>query len=260
MPLPNDAPSSDASKNPPTEYAGAASPPAQPAVSLTAEHLDPLRLSALMASRLCHDLINPVGALSSGLEVLNDPAMDDEMHDDALELVKSSAEKAVALLKFARLAYGQSGGIAMDVPLDEARLALEGLFAWCKPSLEWRLAPDAAPKEQVKALLALAHAAADCVPRGGVVAIAGAPGEFKIEATGPRVFLNDDVARALRGEGDALQPKQAPLFLAGLAARRVGGALSASVDGERVVMNIVFDAAGAAQAAVRDAASALTQG
>ncbi|MGF1545453.1 MAG: histidine phosphotransferase family protein [Parvularculaceae bacterium] len=202
--------------------------------------LDPIRLSALLSSRLCHDLVNPLAALTTGLEMYADPDEDAETREEAFELVETNARKAVDVLKFARLAYGQSGGLDMDVPLDEARAALEGLFAWFKADLDWRLGSGYAPKERVKALLVLAQAAADCAPRGGVVAVSQDAEGYVVEASGERVYLNESLSRALGGETDALEPKESPLLIAGLAARKAGGAASARRDEGRVTLRLDF--------------------
>jgi len=193
----------------------------------SADQIDAVSLSALMSSRLCHDLINPIGALSSGLEVLGDPSMDQSMKEAALDLIKSSAEKSVALLKYARLAYGASGGLGAELPYDEARRVLEALLAWTKASLEWRIAPGYAPKDEVKALLILGAAAADCVPRGGNIIIAGEKGGYGIEVTGQRVIVQEEMLRALAGDAAELKPKFTPHYLSGLAARAAGGGIEA---------------------------------
>ena len=202
--------------------------------------LDAIALSSLISSRICHDLVNPVGALSSGLDVLNDPTMDDEaMTEAALDLVRQSAEKSVALLKFARLAYGVSGGHGAEVPLDEAKEILLGLFAWSKADLDWRLKPAHAPKEVVKSLMILAQAAGDCVPRGGVVSVFEADGGVTIRAEGPRIFLNDSIAKALAGDTQDLSPKNTPLYLAGLMCRERGGFVEAMVlEAQAVVFRV----------------------
>lgn len=187
------------------------------------EEIDAVNLSALMSSRLCHDLVNPIGALSSGLEVLGDPSMDQSMKEAALDLIKSSAEKSVALLKFARLAYGASGGIGAELPFEEARNVLQALLAWTKASLDWRIAPGYAPKDEVKAILVLGAAAADCVPRGGAIVIAGDRGSYEITVTGQRVIVQDDMVRSLAGDLTELKPKFTPHYLSGLAARAAGG-------------------------------------
>ncbi|HBK92624.1 MAG TPA: histidine phosphotransferase [Parvularcula sp.] len=192
--------------------------------------LDAVSLSALMSSRLCHDLINPVGALSSGLEVLADPSMDETMKDAAIDLIKTSAEKSVALLKYARLAYGASGGAGESLPFEEARSVLQGMFAWSKASLDWRIAPGYAPKDEVKALLVLALSAADCAPRGGNVVVEGERGAYSIRVSGGRIIVQDDMIRALAGDSAELKPKFAPHYLTGLAARAAGGGAEMTVE------------------------------
>lgn len=196
--------------------------------SVDTNEIDAVSLSALISSRICHDLVNPIGALSSGLEVLSDPSMDSSMQEAALDLIKSSAEKSVALLKYARLAYGASGGHGVELPFEEAKNVLEALLAWSKAKLDWRIAPDHAPKDEVKALLVMGAAAADCVPRGGEVVIEGARGAYEIRVTGQRVIMQEDLIKALAGDTAELKPKFTPHYLSGLAARAVGGAITAS--------------------------------
>lgn len=207
---------------------------------------DALSLSALMSSRLCHDLINPVGALSSGLEVLADPSMDETMKEAAIDLIKSSAEKSVALLKYARLAYGASGAAGAELPFEEAHHVLSAMFGWSKATLDWRIAPGYAPKDEVKAILVLAMAAADCAPRGGVVAVEGGRGDYGVKASGGRIIVQDDMIRALQGDMTELKPKFAPHFLTGLAARAAGGGVAVRVEDGVVSFSARFAPAAAA--------------
>ncbi len=204
------------------------------------EDLDAVSLSALMSSRLCHDLVNPIGALASGLEVLCDPEMDEAMKEAAVDLIKASAEKSVALLKYARLAYGAAGAAGAELPFNEARNVLTALLAWTKASLDWRIVSGQAPKDEVKAVLVLGAAAADCVPRGGAVLIDGGQGAYEIRVTGARVIVQDDMLRALAGEIAELKPKFTPHYLSGLAARRTGGDITAARDEEGLSLRIRF--------------------
>lgn len=193
---------------------------------------DALDLSALISSRVCHDLINPVGAISSGLEVLDDPDIDGSMRDAAFDLIRSGASKAIALLAYARLAYGAAGGFGAEISLDDARKVLEELFATTKASLDWQLGSGLAPKENVKVLLTLAYAAADAVPRGGDVVISGAIEEFRIVATGKKVLLPDGLAAALSGETDELSPKFTPALIASRLAELRGGKISVALEND----------------------------
>lgn len=210
------------------------------AVEREPAELDPVALSALLSSRLCHDLINPVGAVGSGLEVLDDQGVDPSMREAALDLIRTGGGKSIALLKFARLAYGAAGGFGAEIPLEEAEAVLRDLFSWTKAELVWRVRLGMAPKDEVKALLILGAAAADCVPRGGVVTISGEPFDLHIEVTGARVILNEEFVTALRGETAELKPKFAPAYLAGLLARRTGGAVNAALTGEKVGISARF--------------------
>jgi len=204
---------------------------------------DPIALSALLSSRVCHDLINPVGAIGSGLEVLDDPAMEDTMRDAALDLIRSGAKKALALLTYARLAYGAAGGFGAQISMDDARTAMEAVYENLKPELQWELAGGLAAKENVKALLILANAAADCIPRGGVVTIKGDINAFTITAAGKRIYLQEDLVKALEGDGRGITPKFTPALIAGRLIVSTGGAVSASVDDEKAEISVRFGAA-----------------
>ena len=81
--------------------------------------LSALDLAALLASRVCHDIISPVGALANGLEVLEEDQGED-MHAFAMELINKSARSASAKLKFSRLAFGASGSAGAHIDTGEA--------------------------------------------------------------------------------------------------------------------------------------------
>ncbi|MEX6631981.1 histidine phosphotransferase family protein [Hyphococcus lacteus] len=201
---------------------------------------DALALSALLSSRVCHDLINPVGALSSGLEVLDDPAMEGAMHEAAMDLIRAGAQKAIALLSYARLAYGAAGGFGAQISLEDAKKALEGLFEITKPDLEWGIGTGLAAKENVKVLLVLAYAAADCVPRGGTVSISGDIESFTIVATGKKVLLNDDLVKVLSGDASDLTPKNTPALIASQLVTSVGGSVKVARTEEAVTFKAAF--------------------
>ncbi len=203
--------------------------------------VDPLTLSALLASRLCHDLVNPVGALGSGVEVLEEDGMDETMREAAVDLIKTGGAKSVALLKYARIAYGAAGGRGAELPLEEAAEIMKGVFEWAKADLNWRIEPGYAPKEVVKSLMILTHYASDCAPRGGVVDVSAAADGYAIAVEGARILLADGLGPALAGEAADLTPKFAPAYVAGLMARERGGAVSVAREREdRVVFSARF--------------------
>ncbi len=201
---------------------------------------DALALSALLSSRVCHDLINPVGAVGSGLEVLDDPSMEGSMREAAMDLIQSGAKKAIALLSYARLAYGAAGGFGAQISLEDARKVLEGVYETHKADLEWGLGADLAAKENVKVLLILAYAAADCVPRGGKVSLTGDINNFIITATGKKVLLNESLVRALGGDARDIAPKFTPALIAARMVTGVGGAMSADLTDDVVTFRASF--------------------
>ena len=113
-------------------------------------------LASLLCSRLCHDLMSPVGALNNGIELLADET-DPEMREKCLELLADSARASANKLKFFRLAFGAAGGFGEEIDTHEAEAALEGLFgAERRIELGWVVGDDKLPKVAVKVLLNLA--------------------------------------------------------------------------------------------------------
>src|SRR5919112_1555164 len=124
-------------------------------------------LASLLCSRLCHDLMSPVGALNNGIELLADEH-DPEMREKCLELLADSARASANKLKFFRLAFGAAGGFGDEIDTHEARAALEGVFgAERRIELGWMVADDKLPKGAVKLLLNLALLGGDALVRGG---------------------------------------------------------------------------------------------
>lgn len=204
------------------------------------DDLDSLALCALLSSRVCHDLINPVGAIGSGLEVLDDPELEGGMREAALELIRSGASKAIALLKYARIAYGAGGAYGAEISLDDVHSALGGVYESLKPTLDWRLGGGMAPKDNAKVLLILAYAAADCAPRGGEITISGAINEFTITATGKKLYLAEDLTKAFAGDARGIAPKFTPALIAAQIVANQKGQLTAQRVEDKVFFNVKF--------------------
>ena len=203
---------------------------------------DPIDLSALLASRVCHDLINPVGAIHSGLSMLEEDSDDETMREMSENLVREGTEKALALLSYARLAYGAAGGYGAEIKMEDAERVLTDLFKTTKADLVWKLPNRMAPKNFAKVALILGAAGADCVPRGGTVEIAEEKGDIHLTITGDRLFLNDEFIDALSGHRSELKPKFAPAYIAGQFARENGGSISATRDEKTITMIARFGA------------------
>ena len=177
-------------------------------------------LASLLCSRLCHDLLSPVGALNNGLELMADE-QDPEMRERCLELLNESARASASKLKFFRLAFGAAGGFGDNIDTREAKAALEGLFGADKRvELGWMVEDDELSKGAVKLLLNLALIAGDALVRGGRLDVGvertGSGLELVIRAEGPRILL-DPTLRETLGKGSAdgtVEPRAAGAWLA----------------------------------------------
>ncbi len=193
--------------------------------------MNEIELASLVASRVCHDVINPVGAISNGIEILESES-DSGMREHAIALIASSAKQASAKLKLCRLAYGSMGSAGDHFSLGEAREALEGYLRESKTRLDWRAPAMIVPKDTAKLTLNLAMAALETIPRGGTLSVAAEETALGLTLTasaeGPSPRLNEDVRLALTGEvpfaelsGRYVQP-----YLTGLIARSLGTAVA----------------------------------
>ncbi len=149
--------------------------------------LSALDLAALVSSRICHDIISPVGAITNGLEVLDDDGNED-MREFAMDLIRKSARQASAKLQFARLAFGAAGSAGSEIDLGDARSVAEGFLENEKADIEWNVPRLLMAKNKVKLLLNLVLIANQCVPRGGTIKVnmegdAASP-SFELRATG----------------------------------------------------------------------------
>ena len=159
-------------------------------------------LAAHLAGRLCHDLISPVSAIVSGLDLLEDPSAQD-MRDDAMNLIAQSARKLANALSFARIAYGSSASAETFDPKD-----LEGLtraiFGHVRAELDWAVESERLDKPAARALLNLAQLGATALPTGGVARLTVESGEqamtLRLEAKGPRVRLRPEAQAGLKGQ------------------------------------------------------------
>jgi len=177
-------------------------------------------LASLLCSRLCHDLMSPVGALNNGIELLADED-DPEMREKCLELLEDSARASANKLKFFRLAFGAAGGFGEEIDTAEAEGALEGVFGpERRIELGWVVNEGKLPKGAVKLLLNLALLAGDALVRGGRLDV-GAENrdgvvELVIRAEGPRILLDPVLRETLTrgGSGGTIEPRAAGACLA----------------------------------------------
>ena len=189
-----------------------------------------MQVAELLASRLCHDLVGPIGAVNNGMELLEDEDLG--MSEDAIQLSASSARQAANLLQFYRLAYGMAGGrIGTDFGALQELAA--GLLASSKATLDWTAAQPAgdAPEGLGKLLLNLIMLGEECLPRGGTLGVAlsnGAAGlEVVVTASGTGARLRDDSRPVLAGDVviDELTPRNVHGYFTRLLAQRMGSEL-----------------------------------
>ena len=193
--------------------------------------------ASLLCSRLCHDLLSPVGALNNGIELLADET-DPEMRARCMELLAESARTSANKLKFFRLAFGAAGGFGEQVDSREALVALEGLHGAGKVKLGWMVEAPTLPKVALKVLLNLALIAGDALVRGGQLDIGAEGGEIVIRAEGPRLILDPELKNALLGEADPdmISPRAAAAWLVHLLVSEHDGSVQVSQPEEGVLM------------------------
>ena len=165
--------------------------------------LGDLELAALVSSRICHDVINPVAAIANGLEMLGEEP-DQAMREAAMDLIRKSAAQASAKLQFARLAFGAAGSAGAEIDLRDAeKVARDFVGGSGKHQVNWRGPAVTLPKNKVKLLLNLVALGVVALPRGGTITveIGGVPPSvsFAVRATGDAARLADQVRSLLSG-------------------------------------------------------------
>lgn len=197
-----------------------------------------VEFASLLCSRLCHDLLSPVGALNNGIELLADEN-DPEMRARCLELLAESARASANKLKFFRLAFGAAGGFANSVDTREAKAAIEGLFGPDgRIQLGWMVSEPAMAKGAIKILLNLSLIAGDALVRGGRLDIGAEGGEIVVRAEGPRLVLDPELRDALLGKlgDDGVTPRAAAAWLVHSLAADIGGQIQISEPDEGVLL------------------------
>jgi histidine phosphotransferase ChpT len=189
------------------------------------------KLTALVASRICHDMVEPMSAIIQGLEMIK--GGDGKTDPDALALLDHGVNKAWAKLEFFR--FAMAGAVAEgDSELEEGRAVAEKLYSALKPELNWNAPAVKMSRPAVRVIVNLLLIANECLPRGGTVEITARKeaegGAVIVTASGPRAKLKDTTALALKAEGDLSGHTIQPTLTA-LLARQGGVALSA-VEGE----------------------------
>lgn len=208
--------------------------------------LESLDLAALLCSRVCHDVISPVGAIVNGLEVL-DGEKDPSMREFALDLISKSSKLASARLKFARLAFGAAGSKGAEIDLGDAQNVAQETFPDEKTKLFWNAPQIMLPKNQIKLLLNLVMISTGTIPRGGEIHVDVKHENdktcFVVETKGSHARIPNHIETLLAGESEtgsidahAIQP-----FYTGMIAREahMDITLTATDEGVRILSNSI---------------------
>ncbi len=200
--------------------------------------LSDLDLAALLCSRVCHDIISPVGAIANGLELMDDPETDAAMKATALDMVRSSAKTATAKLKFCRIAFGASGSAGAHIDLGEAGETAREFVGNEKVKLDWQAPRENRPKAEVKLLLNMLLLAMAGIPRGGVVTVSVDGQKLRVRAQGERAKLPQAMADILHGEtpAEALDARMVQPYYTRLVAQSASLAVNMGMDGEDAVL------------------------
>ena len=197
-----------------------------------------LTLATLLSSRICHDLISPVGAINNGLELFVEES-DEEMREASMAIIRSSAASASAKLEFMRVCFGAAGSMAETISLEEPRRLSEKLVANGKVALDWQAGAVTLDKEAVKLLMNFILIGFESLPRGGTLSV-GARREgatnLVVSARGPKARFPEKLADVLRNGAELsdLEPKASGVFLAHQLARSLDATLHVAVEDERV--------------------------
>lgn len=205
-----------------------------------------LDLAAMLCSRLCHDMLSPVGAFANGLELLateTDPAM----RQNCLELLEQSATISTNKLKFFRLAFGAAGGFGDRVPVEEVKDLIDALTAdKGRIEVEWALSDTGLGKPAAKVLLNFAQIAVDALVRGGTLTVGAERRdgncEIVVRASGPKIAFDEIIGQALQGQlqPGALSSRTVAAHMIQMLARDCGGGLQYMLDGEALVLGAVL--------------------
>lgn len=203
--------------------------------------LSDLDLAAMVASRICHDLISPVGAIANGLEVIDEDP-DQDMRAHAMDLMRNSTAQASAKLQFARLAFGAAGSAGAEIDLNDAEMVTRAIATSDKHKVEWSGPAATLAKDKVKLLLNMITLAFMALPRGGSLNISitgdsGAP-SFELRCKGEAARVPEILEQMLAGTNDhALDAHSIQPYYTLRIATAVGMPLQARFDGDDVVLS-----------------------
>lgn len=200
--------------------------------------LSDLDLAALLCSRVCHDIISPVGAIANGLELMDDPDTDAAMKATALDMVRNSAKTATAKLKFCRIAFGASGSAGAHIDLGEAGETARAFVGDEKIKLDWQAPRENRPKAEVKLLLNMLLLGMAGIPRGGLVTVSVDGRSFRVSAKGERAKVPQAMADVLLGVTplDSIDARLVQPYYTRILAQSAGLSIGMAMDGDDTML------------------------
>jgi len=196
-------------------------------------------LAALLCSRVCHDIISPVGAINNGLELLDEGGAD----ADAMNLIRISARNASARLQFARIAFGAAGSAGMLIDTGDAEAVTAAFVKNEKPQLVWNGGRALLPKNKVKLLLNLVLVAIGAIPRGGKITVTlhdvETEPKFTLASAGPMVRVPPKFLELHSGHkpDEAIDAHTVQPYYTLLLAREAGMTISIRATAEEIVLS-----------------------
>lgn len=198
-----------------------------------------LELAALISSKICHDVISPVGAIYNGLEILGEDT-DPSARDYAMEIIRNVTVQASARLQFARFAFGAAGSAGAEIDLQTARQISEGFVGEGKHTLSWQAPSGYLPKNQVKLLLNLIAISLNALPRGGEIAVQIDEDlsslNILITCRGPRARAPQHLPEIVAGQMPEIDAMSVQAYYAWRLANNIGATIAIEQDEEMVLI------------------------
>lgn len=194
---------------------------------------DPANLAALIGSRMCHDLISPIGAINNGLELM---VMSGAQQSPEMQLIGESVDNASARIRFFRIAFGAAGDQLVGPP--EVSSILRDLYKNSRLDVQW-LPDDARPRACVRLVFLALMCIETGMPYGGQINISDKDGAWDITGTGDKVNIDADLWShlAMQQPVQQLQPAHVQFGLMPVVAAEDGRKVRTKTDATSITIS-----------------------
>jgi histidine phosphotransferase ChpT len=149
-------------------------------------------LAELVGSRLCHDLVNPLSAISNGMELIG---LSGAPRTPELELIGSAIDDAMARIRFFRVAFGAARA-GETLSERELREILTAIYGGGRLSVEWQVTGEL-PRQDAKLAFLLLNCAETALPLGGVLTVRHSGEEWDISGEGRKLTIDTEIWQVL---------------------------------------------------------------